>query len=70
VGLAELLGLDQVQLLWMLGGLVVEAAGWRSVRLERLRDVEWARAMVLPPLERMLGVTPEFAIIADDTAGP
>ena len=23
VGLAELLGLDQVQLLWMLGGLVV-----------------------------------------------
>jgi SAM-dependent methyltransferase len=49
---------------------VVEAAGWRSVRLERLRDVEWARAMVLPPLERMLGVTPEFAIIADDTAGP
>jgi SAM-dependent methyltransferase len=49
---------------------VVEAAGWGSVRLERLRDVEWARAMLLPPLERMLGVTPELAVIADDTAVP
>jgi SAM-dependent methyltransferase len=45
---------------------VVEEAGWRSVRLERLRDVEWARAMMLPPLERMLGVTPEFVVVADD----
>jgi len=49
---------------------VVEAAGWGSVRLERLRDVEWARAMMLTPLERMLGVTPELAVIADDTAVP
>ena len=48
----------------------VEAAGWRSVQLERLRDVEWARAMMLPPLERILGVTPEFAIIADDDSRP
>jgi SAM-dependent methyltransferase len=46
---------------------VVEAAGWRSVRLERLRNVEWARAMMLPPLERMLGVTPEFAVVAHDS---
>jgi SAM-dependent methyltransferase len=46
---------------------VVEAAGWRSVRLERLRDVEWARAMMLPPLERILGVTPEFAVVAVDS---
>ena len=45
---------------------VVEVAGWRSVRLERLRDVEWAQAMMLPPLERMLGVTPEFVVVADD----
>src|SRR3712207_4368777 len=29
---------------------VVEAAGWGSVRLERVRDVEWARAMMLTPL--------------------
>jgi SAM-dependent methyltransferase len=49
---------------------VVEAGGWRSVRLERLRDVEWARAMMLPPLERILGVTPEFAVIADDLEAP
>ena len=48
---------------------VVKAAGWRSVRLERLRDVEWVRAVMLPPLERMLGVTPEFVVVADDTAG-
>jgi len=34
--------------------------------LERLRDVEWAQKMMLPPLERILGVTPEFAIVADD----
>jgi hypothetical protein len=46
---------------------VVEAAGWRSARLERLRDVEWAQAMILPPLERMLGVTPEFVVVADDS---
>jgi SAM-dependent methyltransferase len=43
----------------------VEAAGWHSVRLERLRDVEWARTMLLPPLERILWVTPEFAVVAD-----
>ena len=46
---------------------VVEAAGWDYVRLERLRDVEWVRAMMLPPLERMLWVTPEFVVVADDT---
>ncbi len=49
---------------------VVEAAGWRSVRLERLRDVEWAQVMMLPPLERMLGVTPEFVVVADDSGSP
>jgi hypothetical protein len=49
---------------------VVEAAGWRSVRLERLRDIEWVRAMMLPPLERTLGVTPEFVVTADDPGDP
>jgi hypothetical protein len=28
--------------------------------------VEWSRSMMLPPLERMLGVTPEFVVVADD----
>jgi len=45
---------------------VVEAAGWRSTRLERLRNVEWVRKMMLPPLERILRVAPEFAVMADD----
>jgi len=49
---------------------VVESAGWRSVRFERLHDVEYAQAMTLPPLERILGVTPEFAIVADDSGDP
>ena len=48
---------------------VVEAAGWRTIQLERLRDVEWACALTLPPLERMLGVTPEFIVAADDPGG-
>jgi SAM-dependent methyltransferase len=43
----------------------VEAAGWRGVRLERLWDVEWAQSLALSPAERLLGVVPEFAIVAD-----
>jgi SAM-dependent methyltransferase len=42
----------------------VEAAGWGPVRLERLHDIEWARLLALPRAERLLGVTPEFAITA------
>jgi len=45
---------------------IVEGAGWRSVRVERLSDVEWARSLSLPLAERVLGVTPEFVVIADD----
>jgi SAM-dependent methyltransferase len=48
----------------VLAGLV-ETAGWRAPRLERLRDVEWAMTLALSPLERVLGVTPRFAIVAD-----
>jgi len=44
---------------------LVETAGWRAPRLERLRDVEWATTLALSPLERLLGVTPRFAIVAD-----
>jgi SAM-dependent methyltransferase len=45
----------------------VERAGWDHVRLERLRDVEWTKTISLPFWERMLGVTPEFAIVAEDS---
>lgn len=41
----------------------VTAAGWRRVTLERLRDVEWARLLPLSPLERLLGVTPQYVIV-------
>ena len=44
---------------------LVETAGWRAPRLERLRDVEWATTLALSPLERLLGVSPRFAIVAD-----
>jgi SAM-dependent methyltransferase len=43
----------------------VEAAGWRLCRLERLTDVEWVRLLERPPLERLLGTTPCFAVVAD-----
>jgi SAM-dependent methyltransferase len=43
---------------------LVESAGWRRAQLVRLRDVEWATLITRPPLERLLGVTPRFAITA------
>lgn len=42
---------------------VITAAGWDAVQLSRLRDVEWARTLALPPLDRLLGVTPEYVIV-------
>jgi SAM-dependent methyltransferase len=39
-------------------------AGWRSPRLERLRDVEWAESTDLPLPDRLLGVSPKFAVVA------
>jgi SAM-dependent methyltransferase len=43
----------------------VRQAGWRRVRIERLRDVEWARRMQSPgPIGRLEG-RPQFAIVAD-----
>jgi SAM-dependent methyltransferase len=42
----------------------VEEAGWRRIRLERLRDVEWARRSASPLLGRLQEV-PRFAIVAD-----
>jgi hypothetical protein len=43
---------------------LIEANGWGSARIERLRDVEWARLLARPRAERLLGVTPEFVIAA------
>jgi SAM-dependent methyltransferase len=44
---------------------LVETEGWHAPRLERLRDVEWATSLTLSPLERILGVAPRFAIVAE-----
>jgi SAM-dependent methyltransferase len=43
---------------------LVEQAGWGPARLERLRDIEWAQLLQLPPSTRLLGVTPRFAVVA------
>ena len=43
-------------------------AGWRSVRLERLRDVEWARRMAAPPMLGRLEGVPQFVLVADAPA--
>jgi SAM-dependent methyltransferase len=45
---------------------LVSAAGWRHPELERLRDVEWAEALTLGPVERLLGVPARFLITAGD----
>ncbi len=39
--------------------------GWRRPRLERLRDIEWAERCELPIPERIVGVPPRFAVVAD-----
>jgi SAM-dependent methyltransferase len=48
-------------------GLVglVERAGWSRIRLERLRDVEWAQLLAQPPISRPLGTSPRLAIVAE-----
>ena len=43
---------------------LVEGAGWRQPRLHRLRDVDWAESLELRLPERLLGVTPRFALVA------
>jgi SAM-dependent methyltransferase len=40
------------------------ATGWRSPRLERMRDIEWAERSEMPMPERLLGVTPRFVVVA------
>jgi SAM-dependent methyltransferase len=43
----------------------VEEGGWRAVRLERLRDVEWARRRLRPRLLHIVESIPLFALAAD-----
>ena len=43
---------------------LLEEAGWAPARLERLRDVEWAQLVGRPLLDRLLGVSPRYAISA------
>ncbi len=44
---------------------LVESSGWRSIRIERLRDVEWAMTMALPSPDRLLGAAaPHYAVVA------
>lgn len=44
----------------------VVAAGWRAPRLHRLPGVEWAMRRDLAWPERMLGVAPRFAVVAEE----
>ena len=43
----------------------VRRAGWSGIRLERLRDVEWARRMAPPRLLHILETPSLFAVAAD-----
>lgn len=43
----------------------IRRAGWSAIRLERLRDVEWARRMARPRILGILETPPLFAIGAD-----
>lgn len=43
---------------------LITAAGWRSPRVERLVDIEWAMRRQLPLPDRLLGVNTTFAIVA------
>lgn len=43
---------------------LVAEASWLAPRLERLRDLEWVASRQLPWPDRLLGVTPRFAVSA------
>jgi len=43
---------------------LVTDAGWPNPRVERLRDIEWAEASELGPLERRIGVSARVAVVA------
>ncbi len=43
---------------------LVTESGWPHPRLERLGDVEWAERLELALPDRLVGVTPRFAVLA------
>ncbi len=43
----------------------VDEAGWRAVRIERIRDIEWVRQSAAGVSGRIAGAAPQFAIVAD-----
>ena len=43
----------------------IDQGGWRNARLERMRDVEWARSLQERPLLRPFEGVPLFAIVAE-----
>lgn len=43
----------------------VSAAGWRALRIRRLRDVEWARRMAAAPVLGAVESVPQYALVAD-----
>lgn len=47
---------------------LVADAGWPSYRLERLGDVGWAMTRHLSGVDRLLGVPPYVAVVAEDPA--
>ena len=46
---------------------LIQESSWRTPKLFRLRDVEWSRELVLPPVDRLLGVTPEYVLTASSS---
>jgi ubiquinone/menaquinone biosynthesis C-methylase UbiE len=43
----------------------VRESGWGSIRLERLRDVEWARGLIPPRAISLLETVPMYAVSAE-----
>lgn len=43
----------------------IEEGGWRNARLERMRDIEWARSLQEHPAMRPFQGVPLFVIVAD-----
>ncbi|HLI23984.1 MAG TPA: methyltransferase domain-containing protein [Acidimicrobiales bacterium] len=39
-------------------------AGWPAVRLRRLRDIEWATTLDRSLIERLVGASPRYAVVA------
>ncbi|MGH2858964.1 MAG: class I SAM-dependent methyltransferase, partial [Solirubrobacteraceae bacterium] len=46
----------------------IEAAGWRNLRLTRMRDIEFARLVAMGRLEQLCGTNPHYAITAEAPA--